>query len=141
LCWLTQSPSGQGERNDKNQGSLLKPNHCFQNIKCSYSEACRQAFYYRTKEAAVEFFNQVLMTVMKHKHPLNDVDIAGLKLIAKYILIQDSTIIRLPNKLYEIFSGVKNSLSTVCNARIQGVYDLLSGKFVSFSIDTYSEND
>jgi hypothetical protein len=111
-------------------------------ISCAVgSEASRQAFYYRTKEAAVEFFKQVLMAVMKYKHPLNGADIAGLKLIAKRILIQDSTIIRLPNKLYEIFSGVKNSLSTVCNARIQGVYDLLSGKFVSFSIDTYSEND
>jgi hypothetical protein len=111
-------------------------------ISCAVeSEASRQALYYRTKESAVEFFKQVLTAVMKHKHRLNDVDLAGLKLIAKRILIQDSTIIRLPNKLYEIFSGVKNALSTVCNARIQGVYDLLSGKFVSFSIDTYSEND
>jgi hypothetical protein len=112
------------------------------NISCAGEcEASRQALYYRTKEEAVEFFKRVLMAVIKHKYPLNDVDIAALKPIAKRILIQDSTIIRLPNKLYKIFSGVKNSLATVCNARIQGVYDLLSGKFVSFSIDTYSEND
>ncbi|MFH1526061.1 MAG: transposase, partial [Bacteroidota bacterium] len=43
--------------------------------------------------------------------------------------------------MYEIFSGVKNAKATVCNARIQGVYDLISGKFVSFSIDSYSDND
>jgi hypothetical protein len=55
--------------------------------------------------------------------------------------VQDSTIIRLPNKLYEIFSGSKNATATVCNARIQGVYDLISCSFTSFSIDTYSEND
>jgi hypothetical protein len=29
----------------------------------------------------------------------------------------------------------------VCNARIQGVYDLISGSFVSFSIDPYRKND
>jgi hypothetical protein len=59
----------------------------------------------------------------------------------KRILVQDSTIVRLPDKLYEIFSGVKNASTTVCNARIQGVYDLISGTFISFSIDPYSEND
>ena len=49
--------------------------------------------------------------------------------------------IRLPKKLYEIFSGVKNAKATLCNARIQGIYDLISGKFISFSIDPYSDND
>ena len=29
----------------------------------------------------------------------------------------------------------------MCNARIQGVYDLLSGRFLHFSIDPYSKND
>ena len=40
-------------------------------------------------------------------------------------------------RLFEIFSGVKNAKASVCNARIQGV----SGKFVKFSIDSYSIND
>ncbi len=39
------------------------------------------------------------------------------------------------------FSGVKNACSAVCNARIQGIYDLVSKKFVAFSIDPYSRND
>ena len=59
----------------------------------------------------------------------------------KRILIQDSTIIRLPVRLFEVFSGVANQTTKVCNARIQGVYDVLSEHFISFSIDPYSKND
>jgi hypothetical protein len=101
-------------------------------------DASRQAYYYRTKKEAVEFFKHILAAVMKHKY---NMDSTGFPCRFKRILIQDSTIIRLPDTLYEIFSGVKNASTTVCNARIQSVYDLLSGTFVLFTIDTYSEND
>jgi len=103
--------------------------------------ASRQAYYYRTKHKAVEFLKQILVVVMMHKRCVNDNNISSFKCCYKRILIQDSTIIHLPDKLYKIFSGVKNALTTVCNARIQSIYDLLSGEFVEFSIDTYSEND
>jgi hypothetical protein len=43
--------------------------------------------------------------------------------------------------LYKYFSGVSNLSKAVCNARIQGVYDILSGRFISFSIEPYSKND
>ena len=59
----------------------------------------------------------------------------------KRILLQDSTVIQLPLRLFEAFSGVRNAYRTVCNARIQGIYDLLSGSFIKFSIDPYSKND
>ena len=59
----------------------------------------------------------------------------------KRILVQDSTVIRLPKRLFEKFSGVRNAYSTVCNARIQAVYDLIAEEFTYFSIDTYSKND
>ena len=59
----------------------------------------------------------------------------------KRILVQDSTIIKLPYRLFDKYSGVSNQYSAVCNARIQGVYDLISGSFISFSIDPYSKND
>lgn len=67
----------------------------------------------------------------------------GAKLLERYkrVLVQDSTIIRLPLRLFKIFSGVKNAKTSVCNARIQGVFDLVAGKFVKFSIDSYSIND
>ena len=78
---------------------------------------------------------------MRNKSNLDDIEMIKSTFSYKRILIQDSTIIRLPNKLYEIFSGVRNATTTVCNARIQGVYDLISGRFTTFSIDPYSVND
>ena len=36
---------------------------------------------------------------------------------------------------------MRNAHTQVCNARIQGIYDLLSGSFISFSVDPYSKND
>jgi hypothetical protein len=57
------------------------------------------------------------------------------------ILIQDSTILKLPTWLFESFSGVANAHATVCNARLQAVYDLAASRFIHFSLDSYSRND
>jgi hypothetical protein len=40
-----------------------------------------------------------------------------------------------------VFSGVKNATTQVCNARIQCVYDLLSGSFTHWSMHAYRKND
>jgi len=104
-------------------------------------DASRQAFFYRTKEEAVKFFKSILAVVIKLKArycTLNEICSA---IGFKRILVQDSTIIKLPRKLFEFFSGVKNAHTSVCNARVQGIYDLISGTFISFSIDPYSVND
>lgn len=57
------------------------------------------------------------------------------------VLVQDSTIIKLPAHLFDEFSGVSNATSSVCNARVQATYDLVSGHLVRCSIDSYSKND
>ena len=103
--------------------------------------ASKQAVCKRVNESCVLFFQAVLSKIIKSK--ISNVEIEALKASNGYIrvLIQDSTIIKLPLRLFNIFSGVGNAHTTVCNARIQGVYDLLSGRFISFSIDSYSKND
>ena len=108
---------------------------------CYGISASKQAFSKRTKKECVEFFQSVLALIIKTK--LCRTKITGSPLLEGYkrVLVQDSTIIRLPPSLYDVFSGVKNAIATVCNARIQGVFDLVSGKFVEFSIDPYSKND
>jgi hypothetical protein len=109
---------------------------------CSYNcPASRQAFGKRTKRECVEFFKSVLALIIKTK--LCEIKTNEAKLLERYkrVLIQDSTIIRLPLRLFEIFSGVRNAKTSVCNARIQGVFDLVSGTFIEFSIDPYSIND
>lgn len=105
------------------------------------TDASRQAFHQRMNDECLMFFEKVLEKVMASKYPFENTDeISGLNGF-KRILVQDSTVIRLPLRLFEIFSGVKNAHKAVCNARIQGVYDLLSKRFVKFSIDPYSKND
>jgi hypothetical protein len=59
----------------------------------------------------------------------------------KRILVQDSTIIKLPLRLFKEFSGVSNGKVQVANARIQVVYDLISEQFLKFEIGPYSKND
>ena len=102
----------------------------------------RQAYWERMNtDACLAFFKAILATVMLRK--LNLLKVTPLTKCALYkrILVQDSTVIQLPARLFAIFSGVRNAHTTACNARIQGVYDLCSGQFISFSIDPYSKND
>jgi hypothetical protein len=57
------------------------------------------------------------------------------------VLLQDSTIIKLPSWLFDSFSGVSNGHKQVCNARVQVVYDLKNMCFVSFEINPYTKTD
>lgn len=101
----------------------------------------KQAIWKRTNESCVLFFQAVLEKIIESR--LTKFEMEKMKINSNYkrVLIQDSTIIKLPFTLHKIFSGVSNASTTVCNARIQGTYDLLSGKFIAFSIDSYSKND
>jgi hypothetical protein len=97
----------------------------------------RQAYHQRMNRRCVAFFKRVLETVIRAKHEKNiDQTVRGL---FKRVLVQDSTILRLPKRLFAYFSGVKNASTTVCNARVQGVYDLLSRQFITFSVDSYKK--
>ena len=103
--------------------------------------ASKQALWKRVNESCVMFFKSVLSQVIKQK--VANIDIDALNSTGKYkrVIIQDSTIIKLPLRLFSIFSGVSNLHNSVCNARIQGVHKLVSGRFIHFSIDPYSKND
>lgn len=103
--------------------------------------ASKQAFWKRADESCVLFLKSVLGKVIIQKmYKIESVAINTCKHY-KRVIVQDSTIIKLPLRLFNVFSGVANGIATLCNARIQGVYDLLSGCFLSFSIDPYSKND
>ncbi|MFZ4397366.1 MAG: IS4 family transposase [Kiritimatiellia bacterium] len=100
--------------------------------------ASRQAYWLRLDNDGLVFFKAVLAEVIRAKLTT---DAWALCPFYKRILIQDSTLIQLPDRLFACFSGVKNATTTTCNARIQGIYDLCAGRFVQFSIDPYSKND
>jgi hypothetical protein len=100
--------------------------------------ASRQAYHHRMNSRSVRFFEAVLAAVMRSK--------VGSALHSrlgrfKRILIQDSTVVKLPARLLELFSGVGNTDMQVCNARVQSAFDLRGGSFTHWSIDSYSRND
>jgi hypothetical protein len=103
----------------------------------------RQAYWERCDKTCVLLFQQVLACVIDSKcRAMKESSGELFKTNAyKRILLQDSTIIQLPSSLFAVFSGVKNASTTVCNARVQCVYDLKAGTFVKFTIDPYSKND
>lgn len=104
----------------------------------------RQAIGLRFNEPMETLIQTILESAIKQKLLENDPALDGQKARFrgyKRVLVQDSTIIKLPARLFEEFSGVSNGKSRVCNARMQAVYDLLNSRFVCFSIDPYSKND
>lgn len=104
----------------------------------------RQAVALRFGECFETFLEHLLGDVIAHKlaaeqeHPEALVErFCGYR----RVLVQDSTVIKLPGHLFAEFSGVSNRQSSVCNARIQATYDLIPSRLVGFSIDPYSKND
>jgi hypothetical protein len=90
------------------------------------------------RKSFVHFFEQFFSDVLLSKLSLEHAD---LRKKFHRIIIQDSTIIKLPERLFNQFSGVKNGFVQVANARIQFALNLLSNNLVHFSLDSYSTND
>lgn len=101
----------------------------------------KQAVWKKVNNFCLDYFKKVLESLILNK--VGKAEVAKLRVSCHYkrILVQDSTIIKLPDRLFGFFSGVANGTTTRCNARIQGVYDILNEQFISFSIDKYSKND
>lgn len=97
------------------------------------------AVWKKINEQCRVFLEKVFQLVIHNKF-LQNPDSSKTPLFNR-IIVQDSTIIRLPLRLFQEYSGVANGYSKVCNSRIQGVYDLVSEKFLFFSVDSYSKND
>ena len=100
--------------------------------------ASRQAYHDKMTDAAVRFFEAILARIMHAK--VAPASVSPFRHF-KRILIQDSTIVKLPSKLMPLFSGVKNAYAQVCNARIQCVDDLQSSTFIHWAIHTYRQTD
>lgn len=101
----------------------------------------KQAIWKKVTDPCLAFFQGVLELVIMNRLDKIYVDTIRTECRYKRILVQDSTIIKLPIKLFGDFSGVANQSTKVCNARIQGVYDIINECFVSFSIEPYTKND
>jgi len=102
----------------------------------------RQAIAKKTgKESCVDFLKKILELVIINKIGKEEIDLLRKAGKFKRVLVQDSTIIGLPIRLFALFSGVSNGHVSVCNCRIQCVYDLIAESFICFTIDPYTKND
>jgi hypothetical protein len=102
----------------------------------------KQTLGNKINETCVKFIQAVWAWALSHRFATRLPKIrAGLGGRYHRILIQDSTLLLLPARLFPEFSGVANGHAQVCNARVQVVYDLLAGEFVSFALEPYSKND
>jgi len=90
------------------------------------------------KDSFVKFLEQIFSDVLLSKLEVNS---QKLRLKFNRIIIQDSTIIKLPKRLLSEFSGVKNGFVQVASARIQLALNLLSNHLIHFDLDSYSVND
>lgn len=101
----------------------------------------RQAVAKRTNERFVDLLQLLLLQILHDKAVGMPPQLSEAEADFSRIVVQDSTVIKLPGRLFDEYSGVTNAHATACNARIQGAYELLSREFLSFSIDKYSKND
>ena len=101
----------------------------------------RQAVSLRLNHAFHDILQRLLEEVIGGKIGDPKAEMTCLFRGYRRVLVQDSTIIKLPGHLFADFSGVSNAQSKVCNARIQAVYNLLDSRLVGFSIDPYTKND
>lgn len=103
--------------------------------KSVFKQALHKAM---SKAAFIVFINRILNELLQSKLGIAN---NNLKSKFKRIIIADSTIIKLPQRLFEYYSGVRNQTTQVANARVQLAIDVVSNVFSLFSIDSYSVND
>jgi len=129
--------STQGEASFNDLSSRL-------DLLCNYDEKgpSRQGVSKRINASFLKILEHLLARLINIK--TRPADPSGHeKYLSSYhrVLLQDSTVIRLPSWLFSHFSGVSNGHQKVCNARIQAVYDMKNMSFESFEICPYTKND
>ncbi len=104
--------------------------------------ASRQAVAKRCTASALLFIQAIFGEFLaQHIFPNGSKGLPGCLRDFKRVIVADSTLIKLPAWLFEVFSGTANSTTQSCHCRIQAAYDLVAMQFIYFSIDPYSKND
>lgn len=86
----------------------------------------------------LNFINQIFEQLMTKKLGISSI---SSQFGFQRIIIQDSTIIKLPGRLASTYSGVRNGFVQVVNARLQYAFDALTNYSILFELDSYKVND
>lgn len=89
------------------------------------------------KDFIVELVNRLFLS------NIEKIAAKGIGILAKFdrVLIQDSTLVQLPQSHYGYSSGVSNSTSVKAISRIQTVFDLLTNSIIKLEKCSYSQSD
>ncbi len=101
----------------------------------------KQAVWKRINEKSSSFLERILRHVLKEKLGRLNKSLQSKLTCFTEVLIQDSTIVGLNDKLYQIFKGSANQAKKHCNLKIQAVINIKNYSFRYFRITPYSEND
>jgi hypothetical protein len=101
----------------------------------------KQAIDKRIKEPLVRYLESVLAHTIAQKIKIKTC-CQGFPPLFKRILLHDSTTIRLPSHLADVFPGSKNAKKDdIALLKIQTIYDVLRERFCSFWMSPFTTND
>ena len=102
----------------------------------------KQALGKRFNDQCLDFINHALFVAINNVAQTNSLVNNGGFAAFKRVLIQDSTILKLPDKLVDEFPGSNNQTGKKkAGIRLQTVYDLLHERFVYFDPAPFCRND
>ena len=109
-----------------------------------YNTVSKQAVAKRTTRETVDWLKQILLSVLMKTSNLKHEHIFKTKIFSYFnrVILNDSTYISVPAKLYQFFGGSTNQTNkTTATLKIQGYIDILTEKFCHFDITPYNKND
>ena len=107
-----------------------------------FTQLAKQSLWERINHGAVGFVQQVLAAVIGQRIQGIGRSVPKALQAFKRVLIQDSTTIKLTAKLAAVFAGSSNHCgSKNGQLKIQAIYELLTQRFVSFSLSGFTRND
>jgi hypothetical protein len=102
----------------------------------------KQAVRKRLLSQGSEFLKQILAYLIAQSDQLPRLRSTGVLSRFERVLVQDSTMIKLPSRLAAAYPGCVNQTDAkISIMRIQAVLDILSETFVDFSLSGYTRND
>jgi hypothetical protein len=102
----------------------------------------KQSLFERMTDRAAKFVQKVVLSLVGRLSPGRERVLPEALKIFKRIIINDSTILTLPESLMRFFPGARNQHGSLGGMlRVQGFYDIKEGRFIHFSHSAFTSND
>lgn len=121
------------------KGGFTFSEWAFQISMLSGKKLSKQGIFERVSHHAVLFAQQLVEHVLIQKSK----QIKNNKLFTNFkrVLLQDSTILKVPKALSVIFPGSSNQKGKNASVRVQSIIDIKAMKFIRFVLGAFTQND